>query len=49
MSPAGVTVLFDSPLVRLTGIDHPCPRGRCGCERDEEHTGGQGSGRPAEA
>jgi AraC-like DNA-binding protein len=38
MSLADVTVLFDSPLLRITGIDCRHPRGGCGCERGEERT-----------
>lgn len=38
MSLADATVLFDSPLVRITGIDCRHPRGGCGCERGDERT-----------
>lgn len=38
MSLADVTVLFDSPLLRITGIDCRHPRGGCGCERGDERT-----------
>jgi AraC family transcriptional regulator len=38
MSLADVTVLFDSPLLRITGIDCHHPRGGCGCERGDERT-----------
>ncbi|HEV2622445.1 MAG TPA: AraC family transcriptional regulator [Frateuria sp.] len=38
MSLADVTVLFDGPLLRITGIDCRHPRGGCGCERGEERT-----------
>jgi AraC-like DNA-binding protein len=38
MSLAHATVLFDSPLVRITGIDCRHPRGGCGCERGDERT-----------
>lgn len=38
MSLADVTVLFDSPLLRITGIECRHPRGGCGCERGEERT-----------
>jgi AraC-like DNA-binding protein len=38
MSLAHATVLFDSPLVRITGIDCHHPRGGCGCERGDERT-----------
>jgi AraC-like DNA-binding protein len=38
MSLADTTVLFDSPLVRITGIDCRHPRGGCGCERGDERT-----------
>jgi AraC-like DNA-binding protein len=38
MSLAHVTVLFDSPLLRITGIDCRHPRGGCGCERGDERT-----------
>src|SRR3569623_1425611 len=38
MSLADVTVLFDSPLVRVPAIDCHHPRGGCGCERGDERT-----------
>lgn len=38
MSLADVTMLFDSPLLRITGIDCRHPRGGCGCERGDERT-----------
>ncbi|WP_424682279.1 helix-turn-helix domain-containing protein [Frateuria sp. YIM B11624] len=38
MSLAHVTVLFDSPLLRISGIDCRHPRGGCGCERGDERT-----------
>lgn len=38
MSLANVTLLFDSPLVRIVGIDCRHPRGGCGCERGDERT-----------
>ena len=38
MSLAHVTVLFDSPLLRISGIDCRHPRGGCGCERGGERT-----------
>lgn len=38
MSLADVTVLFDSPLLRITGIVCRHPRGGCGCERGDERT-----------
>ena len=38
MSLADSTVLFDSPLLRITGIDCRRPRGGCGCERGDERT-----------
>ncbi|HET6805712.1 MAG TPA: AraC family transcriptional regulator [Frateuria sp.] len=38
MSLADVTLLFDSPLLRITGIDCRHPRGGCGCERGDERT-----------
>jgi len=38
MSLADVTVLFDSPLLRITGIECRHPRGGCGCERGDERT-----------
>lgn len=38
MSLSDVTVLFDSPLLRITGIDCRHPRGGCGCERGDERT-----------
>lgn len=38
MSLADVTVLFDSPLLRVTAIDCHHPRGGCGCERGDERT-----------
>ncbi|MCX7513191.1 helix-turn-helix domain-containing protein [Frateuria hangzhouensis] len=38
MSLADATVLFDSPLLRITGIDCRHPRGGCGCERGDERT-----------
>lgn len=38
MSLADVTVLFDSPLLRISGIDCRHPRGGCGCERGDERT-----------
>src|SRR5690349_18255191 len=38
MSLADVTLLFDSPLLRISGIDCRHPRGGCGCERGDERT-----------
>jgi AraC-like DNA-binding protein len=38
MSLADTTVLFDSPLLRITGIECRHPRGGCGCERGDERT-----------
>jgi AraC-like DNA-binding protein len=38
VSLADATVLFDSPLVRIAGIDCRHPRGGCGCERGDERT-----------
>lgn len=38
MSLADVTVLFESPLLRITGIECRHPRGGCGCERGDERT-----------
>ncbi len=38
MSLAHATVLFHSPLVRITGIDCRHPRGGCGRERGDERT-----------
>lgn len=38
MSLSTVTVLFDSPFVRIAGIDCRHPRGGCGCERGGERT-----------
>jgi len=38
MSLADVTVLFESPLLRITGIECHHPRGGCGCERGGERT-----------
>lgn len=38
MSLADATVLFDSPLLRITGIECRHPRGGCGCERGDERT-----------
>ena len=38
MSLADVTVLFDSPLLRMPGIECRHPRGGCGCERGDERT-----------
>lgn len=38
MSLADVTVLFDSPLLKITSIECRHPRGGCGCERGDERT-----------
>jgi AraC-like DNA-binding protein len=38
VSLVDVTVLFDSPFVRIAGIDCRHPRGGCGCERGGERT-----------
>lgn len=38
MSLADVTLLFDSALLRITGIECRHPRGGCGCERGDERT-----------
>lgn len=38
MSLAHATVLFDGPLLRISGIDCRHPRGGCGCERGGERT-----------
>src|SRR5690242_15727005 len=38
MSLADATVLFDSPLLRITGVECRHPRGGCSCERGDERT-----------
>jgi len=38
MSLADATVLFDSPLLRSTGVECRHPRGGCSCERGDERT-----------
>ena len=38
MGASHLTVLFDSPLLRITDIDCSHPRGGCGGERGDEHT-----------
>ncbi|WP_350016507.1 AraC family transcriptional regulator [Rhodanobacter sp. IGA1.0] len=38
MGASRLTVLFDSPLLRITDIDCSHPRGGCGCERGDERT-----------
>jgi AraC family transcriptional regulator len=38
MSASTITTLFDSPLIRISGIACRHPRGGCGCERGGERT-----------